>query len=41
VPSKPRLGKHIVAFKVEPEVAAALDAMPNKSESIRAAVQRS
>jgi hypothetical protein len=41
VPRKPRLSKHIVAFKVEPELAAALDAMPNKSEFIRAAVQRS
>ena len=30
--------KQIVAFKVEPELAALLDAMPNKSEFIRAAV---
>jgi hypothetical protein len=36
---KPRPTKHIVAFKVEPELAALLDAMPNKSEFIRAAVQ--
>jgi len=39
VPRKPRPSKQIVAFKVEPELAAALDAMPNKSEFIRAAVQ--
>jgi len=39
VPRKPRPSKHIVAFKVEPELAAVLDAMPNKSEFIRAAVQ--
>ena len=39
VPRKPRPTKHIVAFKVEPELAALLDAMPNKSEFIRAAVQ--
>ena len=36
---KPRPAKHIVAFKVEAELAAVLDAMPNKSEFIRAAVQ--
>ena len=36
---KPRPAKHIVAFKVEAELAALLDAMPNKSEFIRAAVQ--
>ena len=36
---KPRPAKQIVAFKVEPELAAVLDAMPNKSEFIRAAVQ--
>ncbi len=39
MPRKPRPAKHIVAFKVEPELAALLDAMPNKSEFIRAAVQ--
>lgn len=39
MPRKPRPAKHIVAFKVEPELAAVLDAMPNKSEFIRAAVQ--
>jgi hypothetical protein len=39
VPRKPRPAKQIVAFKVEPELAALLDAMPNKSEFIRAAVQ--
>jgi hypothetical protein len=39
MPRKPRPTKHIVAFKVEPELAALLDAMPNKSEFIRAAVQ--
>jgi len=39
VPRKPRPAKQIVAFKVEPELAAVLDAMPNKSEFIRAAVQ--
>ncbi len=39
MPRKPRPSKHIVAFKVEPELAAVLDAMPNKSEFIRAAVQ--
>jgi hypothetical protein len=39
VPRKPRPSKHIVAFKVEPDLAAVLDAMPNKSEFIRAAVQ--
>jgi hypothetical protein len=39
VPRKPRTTKQIVAFKVEPELAAVLDAMPNKSEFIRAAVQ--
>lgn len=36
---KPRAPKQIVAFKVDPELAAVLDAMPNKSEFIRAAVQ--
>ncbi len=35
---KPRPNKQIVAFKVEPELAALLDAMPNKSEFIRNAV---
>ena len=40
MPRKPRPTKHIIAFKVEPELAAVLDAMPNKSEFIRAAVQR-
>jgi hypothetical protein len=40
VPRKPRPAKQIVAFKVEPELAALLDAMPNKSEFIRSAVQR-
>ena len=39
MPRKPRPAKHIVAFKVEPELAALLDAMPNKSEFIRSAVQ--
>ena len=39
MPRKPRPNKQIVAFKVEPELAALLDAMPNKSEFIRAAVQ--
>ncbi len=39
MPRKPRPAKQIVAFKVEPELAALLDAMPNKSEFIRAAVQ--
>ena len=39
VPRKPRPAKQIVAFKVEPDLAALLDAMPNKSEFIRAAVQ--
>ena len=39
MPRKPRPSKHIVAFKVEPDLAAVLDAMPNKSEFIRAAVQ--
>ena len=37
---KPRPNKQIVAFKVEPELAALLDAMPNKSEFIRNAVAR-
>lgn len=37
--SKPRAEKQIVAFKVEPELASLLDAMPNKSEFIRAAIQ--
>jgi hypothetical protein len=40
VPRKPRPNKQIVAFKVEPELAALLDAMPNKSEFIRNAVAR-
>jgi len=31
--------KQIVAFKVEPELASLLDAMPNKSEFIRSAIQ--
>ncbi len=31
--------KSVVAFKVDPELAALLDAIPNKSEFIRAAVQ--
>ena len=35
---KPRPAKQIVAFKVEPELASMLDAMPNKSEFIRAAI---
>ncbi len=39
MPRKIRPTKQIVAFKVEPELAAVLDAMPNKSEFIRAAVQ--
>ena len=39
MPRKPRPAKQIVAFKVEPDLAALLDAMPNKSEFIRAAVQ--
>ena len=38
MPRKPRPNKQIVAFKVEPELAALLDAMPNKSEFIRNAV---
>jgi hypothetical protein len=37
--SPPKPTKQIVAFKVEPELGAMLDAMPNKSEFIRAAVQ--
>ncbi len=37
--AKPRPAKQIVAFKVEPELASLLDAMPNKSEFIRAAIQ--
>src|SRR5258708_37290093 len=37
--TKPRSPKQIVAFKVEPELASLLDAMPNKSEFIRAAIQ--
>ncbi len=40
MPRKPRTTKQIVAFKVEPELAALLDAMPNKSEFIRNAVAR-
>ena len=40
MPRKPKLPKHIVAFKVEPDLAALLDAMPNKSEFIRNAVAR-
>ncbi len=40
MPRKPRPNKQIVAFKVEPELAALLDAMPNKSEFIRNAVAR-
>lgn len=36
---KPRAPKQIIAFKVDPELASVLDAMPNKSEFIRAAVQ--
>jgi hypothetical protein len=40
LPRKPRPNKQIVAFKVEPELAALLDAMPNKSEFIRTAVAR-
>lgn len=36
---KPRAPKQIVAFKVDPELASILDAMPNKSEFIRSAVQ--
>lgn len=31
--------KSVVAFKVDPDLAAVLDAMPNKSEFIRAAVE--
>lgn len=38
MPAKPRPAKQIVAFKVEPELASLLDAMPNKSEFIRAAI---
>ena len=40
MPRKPKPSKHIVAFKVEPDLAALLDAMPNKSEFIRNAVAR-
>jgi hypothetical protein len=40
VPRKPKPNKQIVAFKVEPDLAALLDAMPNKSEFIRNAVAR-
>ena len=40
MPRKPKPSKHIVAFKVEPDLAALLDAMPNKSEFIRSAVAR-
>src|SRR5580658_7887659 len=40
LPRKPRQHKQIVAFKVEPDLAALLDAMPNKSEFIRNAVAR-
>ena len=40
MPRKPKPSKHIVAFKVEPDLAALLDAMPNKSEFIRTAVAR-
>ena len=36
---KRRPPKQIIAFKVDPELASVLDAMPNKSEFIRAAVQ--
>ena len=36
---RPKAPKHIVAFKVDADFAALLDAMPNKSEFIRAAVQ--
>lgn len=39
MPRKPKSPKQIVAFKVDSELAAVLDAMPNKSEFIRAAVQ--
>lgn len=39
MPRKPKAPKQIVAFKVDSELAAVLDAMPNKSEFIRAAVQ--
>ncbi len=39
MPPKPRPTKQIVAFKVEPELASMLDAMPNKSEFIRSAIQ--
>ncbi len=39
MPRKPKAPKHIVAFKVDAELASLLDAMPNKSEFIRAAVQ--
>ena len=40
MPRKPKPSKHIVAFKVEADLAALLDAMPNKSEFIRSAVAR-
>ena len=40
MPRKPKPNKQIVAFKVEPDLAALLDAMPNKSEFIRNAVAR-
>ena len=40
MPRKPKPSKQIVAFKVEPDLAALLDAMPNKSEFIRNAVAR-
>ena len=36
--AKSRTTKQIVAFKVEPELASLLDAMPNKSEFIRSAI---
>jgi hypothetical protein len=39
MPPKVRPAKQIVAFKVEPELASLLDAMPNKSEFIRSAIQ--
>lgn len=38
MPRKPKPPKQIVAFKVDAELASVLDAMPNKSEFIRAAV---
>ena len=39
MPRRPRAPKQIVAFKIDSDLAALLDAMPNKSEFIRSAVQ--